>query len=132
MKTLLAFLCNSAIVDQAGNVSALGIYFSIYSPFFPFNIAPVTLVAVLQGDENDVGHHSAQINMLSSTGDRIVSPINCSFSIANRVILTLIATFQNLLVPASGKYVVNVVVDNGLLIENVPLVVRQTGQGVCN
>lgn len=133
MKTLLAFLCNSAIADQTGDMSALGIHFIKSSPIFPFNVSQLALVAVLQGDEDDVGQHSAQINLLSPTGDRIVPPINCSFSMTNHAVnLNLIITFQNLLVPASGEYVANVVVDDGLLIENVPISVRQAGQGLCN
>ncbi len=39
---------------------------------------------------------------------------------------------EALVVPAPGEYVANVVVDDGLLVVNVPLSVRQVEQGLCN
>ena len=116
MKMPLAFFCNAAIGDQSGRVSALGIFSSLYGSVFPMALPQITLALVVQGDDSDVGHHTAQVNFLGAPGSNIAMPVKCDFSIVNRdSAINIIINFQSLLIPTPGEYVANVVVDDGAL-----------------
>jgi hypothetical protein len=133
MKTTLAFFCNSALAEPSGRVSALGIFSSLQSPVFPFNLSQIALVLAVQGNDSDVGHHTVQINNISANGSSIITPLRCEFFIPDNIsTINIIINFQNLLVPTPGEYVANVVVDDGLLIENMSLSVRKIEQAICN
>ncbi len=114
-------------------MSALGILSSLCGPAFPITLPQMTLVLAVQGGDSDVGPHTAQVNFPGAPGSRIAMPVKCDFYIVNHdSTINIIINFQNLVVPAPGEYVANVVVDDGLLVVNVPLSVRQVEQGLCN
>lgn len=133
MKIPLAFFCDSALAEPSGRVSALGIFSFMQSPTFPFTLPRVALVLTVQGNDSDVGHHTVQINNISANGSSIITPLKCEFFIPDNIsIVNIIINFQNLLLPAPGEYVASIVVDNGLLIENMSLSVRKIEQVLCN
>ncbi len=114
-------------------MSALGIFSSLQSTVFPFTLPHVALVLTVQGNDSDVGHHAVQINNISATGSSIITPLRCEFFIPDNIsTINIIINFQNLQVPTPGEYVANVVVDDGLLVENMSLSVRKIEQALCN
>jgi len=68
-----AFLADSASLDAAGKLTAMGIFDTIFSPKFPARHRDMTLVAYLEGTFSEKGDQKLSVELRDDKGNKLIS-----------------------------------------------------------
>lgn len=66
-----AFLADSATIDAAGKLTAMGIFDIIFAPKFPVRHRDMTLVAYLEGSAAEKGNHKLSVELRDDKANRL-------------------------------------------------------------
>lgn len=123
LKLNFAHVCDMAFLSQEGKVNIIGIFKIIFSAKFP-TVHPKLSVVTSFDTKESSGKHKQTIEIVQSgLMNRQVSRIDFDFEIKGNKEVNLIADISNVKFDESGKYSVNIFVDD-TLVKEIPLLVK--------
>lgn len=104
-----AFLADSASLDQASKLSAIGIFEAVFAPTFPTIVRDMTLVLNLEGTIAEKGEHKISIEFRDDKSNKLAGfeqKINLQNPAATQGVLRagIITKFQDVPVQRAGQY----------------------------
>lgn len=128
MDVVMAVLCDYTTLSLEGKLSVLGIFDNINAPQYPARHPRIDLALRLQCKTEDIGlRHPIRIDLIDEDGlllSRSEGSIDVATDLAEPPTISLVHTFENLVFPKPGRYVVHVFL-SGHHLRDIPLNLSQ-------